>query len=332
MDVPTWATVTTAAEPTAVLLAFVAHHIEAGASEMFIYLDKPAPEFEEIVRSVPQVRIVHSDAAVWGELHPGVVRRERVVLRQKWNARHAKRKCNADWLLHIDTDEFVPDATKLQAFLAGVPKGIWGVLLPAAERIFEGEDRAETIFGGVFRSPYRGEPGQQPVRFLRSVYGSSNRMLRFGVAGYSNGKIAVRPRSPARPRIHNFELPKGMEGHWRDYVVQCPDISLLHFDCRSYESWLVKMKRMSRRPFNTKKSRENIYRAVAADDPDFPPREVFRSLYELSDEALAKLDSVGCLHRFDLDIEGSVRRVFPGVEVDLTKEGIARAYAEYRRD
>ncbi|MBC6407835.1 MAG: hypothetical protein GDA40_06800 [Rhodobacteraceae bacterium] len=90
-----WTVVTTAMEPPAILLSYVAHHLDLGASEIHFFLDSPDPAFEVLAATKPQLRIYHGNAANWSSLH-GTERPWDHRLRQVANANLAYNTTRCD--------------------------------------------------------------------------------------------------------------------------------------------------------------------------------------------------------------------------------------------
>jgi hypothetical protein len=320
MDTPTWATVTTAAEPKALLLAFVAHHLEAGASEVFIYLDRPNPAFAALVAPLEQVHVFDASEGGWPALHgkkKRAIGSREVVRRQIANARHAQTLAKSDWLFHVDVDEFIVNTPQLGQFLSGLPEEVWGVVLPVAERVFEGADEDATVFGGSFRTRIDKEG------LVEKVYGDTARFLKKGLAGHSLGKAGVRIGTPAQLRLHTVDLPEGEDEQARKRRFDT--VGMLHFDAWSYESWHAKMQRLHGKPLGSPE-RAVLVEAVATGNTGHTPREIFGQIYELSPEQVKALDKAGRLYRQDFAIDDKIRQVFPDVSVDLSKAGVARLH------
>jgi hypothetical protein len=102
---PTWAVVATVDEPPAVVQAFVAWHLSLGAAHGYLYFDRPDDPVQRAVVHLPQVSAVACDEANW--LRIGKSRPRRHQVRQVANARDAYARADADWLVHIDADEFL---------------------------------------------------------------------------------------------------------------------------------------------------------------------------------------------------------------------------------
>jgi len=100
-----WAVVATIAEPAPLTLAFVAHHLRLGASEVHIYLDEPKDPVGEILETVAGVRVVRCHRDHWRRL--GVRRPKRQNNRQSFNATDARSVSGVPFLLSCDADEFL---------------------------------------------------------------------------------------------------------------------------------------------------------------------------------------------------------------------------------
>ena len=318
MPAPTWGIVTTALEIDEILLAFVAHHQDAGANEVFIYLEGRAPHFERIAAQLDQVKVFHSDQAAWGRLHT-CPRPEHIATRQRINADHARAITRCDWLFHIDSDEFLVNDPELGAFLAELPDDIWAVHLPVAERIFEtADDSPHILSGGVFRTPFEKREG---IETLKSIYRRNHKFLKLGMAGHSQGKSGVRVTSPARLKIHDIALPDGEDPAL--HLVRYPGVGHVHFDAWSFEVWLRKQQTIRQRPTN-RKARQLLADAVFDAKTEANKRGLYRSIYVLDPKAIELLDGQGHIFRMDFDVNGSIQKVFPGVKVNLKRTHIEK--------
>ena len=106
MTIPTWAVATTVFEPPQLLAAFAAHYAALGASEIRFYFDRPDPVGEALVCEIPQCSVVQADKDHFRTSF-NVPKPENIYRRQRFNANHAYRATEADWLLHVDADEFL---------------------------------------------------------------------------------------------------------------------------------------------------------------------------------------------------------------------------------
>jgi hypothetical protein len=216
-------------------------------------------------------------------------------------------------LFHLDCDEFLVNETALVGYLADLPEETWSVILPVAERIFEGRDGSPDIFKGLFRTRLEDSEDRE---ILRKIYGPRHKFLKAGLAGHLRGKAGVRVGSPARLNLHECAFPEGVDA--AAHSVRLPWIGHLHFDAWYFEAWLRKCERIRVRSSNTK-ARQLLVDAVAEAKSDSEKRDIFATVYELDTQAIALLDKHGHIYRSDFDIRASLQKVFPGLDVDLTK-------------
>ncbi|WP_216671321.1 glycosyltransferase family 2 protein [Mangrovicoccus sp. HB161399] len=135
-----WATVSTTINPTPEIHAFADFHLAAGASHVFIYLDRPDHDFPGERGPDPRVTVVRCDDAYWAAT-TWKTRPERFQHRQDQNATDAYRRCRQGWLAHIDIDEFLFSEEPLCRLLGDVPEDElsvraepWELLLPIDPR------------------------------------------------------------------------------------------------------------------------------------------------------------------------------------------------------
>ncbi|PRY21803.1 glycosyl transferase family 2 [Aliiruegeria haliotis] len=228
-----WAVVATVMEPTNLVLAFAAHHLGLGASEVHLFLDDPGDPCANMLRRLPRCYITRCDDWYWSEVR----NRDRPLLqsqRQAANATWAYNRTEADWLLHIDADEFLQLDRPLPQILSRLGDEVDWLRIPNHERVWLAAETPVTIFDGVFRSPRR-----MPDDVYRRTPRGNARFLRRGLAGYPNGKSLSRTGRGLRIGAHaphanttgNHALPAGRTS---------PDARLLHFDGLTPLHWALK--------------------------------------------------------------------------------------------
>ncbi|MEM8698871.1 MAG: glycosyltransferase family 2 protein, partial [Pseudomonadota bacterium] len=129
-----WAIATTCRECVEVVLAFVAHHLEAGAGEIHLFFDDPDDPAYDWVVGVERVSVHRCDAAHWAALPGG--RPERHQRRQSENAARAKASSGCAWIGHIDIDEFIDSVAPFSEVLDRVAPEAEALRLYPCERIF----------------------------------------------------------------------------------------------------------------------------------------------------------------------------------------------------
>lgn len=252
----TWSIVSTMRGTPDVIAPFVAHHLASPARAVHIYLDEADADLQAMLAplttgpaptSRPRLTVTVCDDAWWAR-HPGRIKPYKVFDRQLWNAEAARKGSDADWIVHIDSDEFLvptgPDAPtlsdELATELAAVPAGIDWVRIPNLERMLWDGRAQETIFDGAFRARIT-DPATE-----RAAYGHDSRFLKDGFSGYVRGKTAIRRRSALKMRLHDANWP-GKTG--RNQAGEVPPfqtltgVQVLHIDGWTALHWTGKLLR-----------------------------------------------------------------------------------------
>ena len=225
-----WGTVSTVFEYPDLTVFFAAYHLAAGAKEVHVYLDNPEDPAFERLSNLPGCVPVRCDGAHWARLTRGV-RPQAHTRRQSVNANHCYRRCNIDWLIHIDADEFLHQIGDLAAELAELPADVHCVRYPVVERVFLPGDRRDRIIGGHYRVPIDARPQKTSVlprprvplhlqllspswilngkkrklmeRMLDYLTERPELLNQWGFTGHTGGKVAVRVGHPYTMSIHH---------------------------------------------------------------------------------------------------------------------------------
>nr|WP_153215733.1 glycosyltransferase family 2 protein [Tritonibacter litoralis] len=315
----TWDVVTTAREPTSVLLAFVAHHLQQGASTIWLCLDAPDAEFEALVADKPRVKVINCDVAYWRNEHDS--RRPRDFrIRQKANARWAYAHSKSDWIAHIDADEFMTNVPQLMEFLKAQPEEILTVTMWNAERAQIRGLPVRNVYGGLFRVPLENRRNALTTR----VYGANVRYLNFGVAGYNNGKSISRVGKGLDMLLHYAVLPEGQEE--QNIRATFDGFSLLHFDGFTRNHWVNKMLlKAPRGKLLKRKNKARINQIVDTWEAreDVPLQdEIFKATKMLSLRQIFLLLKARKLLPRTFNITQAVAKEFPGHKVDFSPAAI----------
>uniref|UniRef100_UPI0035691549 glycosyltransferase family 2 protein n=1 Tax=Phaeovulum sp. TaxID=2934796 RepID=UPI0035691549 len=199
-----WSIVSTMHGVPETVLPCIAYHLKSDAERIHIYLDTPLPEIEAALASNPRCVVTVCDDAYWAARPAG--RPNNLVPRQNANVAHARSASDSDWLVHIDSDEFLVAADPatplaLGTELARVPKEHdWVRILPM-ERVLPPAPEPKTIFDGVFRSR------TDDTALIAAAYGEGAPFLFRGLSGHVRGKIAFRRETRFRVRIHDVIYP-----------------------------------------------------------------------------------------------------------------------------
>ncbi|WP_341367014.1 glycosyltransferase family 2 protein [Yoonia sp. BS5-3] len=226
----TWAVVATVDEPPVLIRTFVAWYLHLGASEIWLYFDRPDDPAAADVAEMPGVEVIACDAVHWRRL--GKSRPQKHQIRQMRNAGDAYRRSHADWVLHVDADEYLRPGGSVGECLHQLGPQTQVGVVPVAERIFS--DPEGTIFDGAFRRPYLGKP-----RDGRKLFGPAYDLTYRGLTGHAIGKSFARTGAPLQMSIHR---PKPLGA--ADLMAQTLDHAiLLHFDGLTRLHWVYKLLR-----------------------------------------------------------------------------------------
>jgi len=313
-NLATWAVVATVDEPPALVQAFVAWHLALGASQVFIYCDRPDDPVQGMLAHLANVTVVGCDAAHW--LRVGKSRPRRHEVRQVRNARDADARAKTDWILHCDADEFVWAGVSVQSALAGALDQTDCLVLPVAERNGPAE---ESIFDGAFRRPYR-----EPHKTGRALFGPDYDLTYRGLTGHAQGKAFMRRGRSLRMSIHR---PHPSQSD-TDVVVehaQRDALELLHFEGLTAAHWVFKLSRMIHALAENDGMPPSKHRHGQADALIADPVGGIALYHRLKCPGDA---GIALLKRYDLwvapafDPSAALQRYFPDQSVDLAPQAV----------
>ncbi|MFP7673298.1 glycosyltransferase family 2 protein [Marivita sp. S0852] len=215
-----WGLVCTTNAPLLDVARFVAHHLDIGATHIYLYLDQPDADIVGLLANNPMVSVTVCDAAYWQSF--GKERPDAHQLRQAFNATRALRNADGvvDWLGHIDTDEFILSSTRFATALNTVPQD------SAAVRVSPAEALAVRV------------PGDMPTHFklkttaarvadsaISDIYPTFGSYVRGGFLSHLAGKVFARPglgdvrlaihrlRQKGQDILNTFDLEDVYIGH-----------------------------------------------------------------------------------------------------------------------
>ncbi|WP_294221458.1 glycosyltransferase family 2 protein [uncultured Shimia sp.] len=317
-----WDIVTTAFEPTAVTLGFLAHHVDLGVNKIWLHLDAPNPELEALVGDHPKIQIINCDAVYWQNSTKGE-RPWDFRVRQTINADAAMAQSAADWIAHIDADEYVTNAGALFTFLQQQPAEVLTVVVPNGERVHRRGQLQSDVFTGAFRVPF-------PPRIHRALpllYGNYARYLQKGLAGYWHGKAFTRVSSGLPLALHRARLPEGtpVQKGQREF----PERAILHFDGMTKAHWLDKMRKKAPdgkvlKPHNPARIRQAQDVWDNRDDGPYLD-DLYRHVKEISGFQAMVLNLLGRTKTFDVNVPAKIKAVFPNAQVDLSPGAVDAA-------
>lgn len=324
-----WGVACTCREPAPLVVAFAAHYVALGAREVWLYLDRPQPDLERLLRQIPEVRMQVCDETYWRD-HIGKVRPESVEYRQLINVYDAYERSQVDWIAHFDADEFLHCDLPVGDLLSAQPEQIDYVLVEPRERAFVQNVPQASIFDGIFRRPVPLDWGEVPY-----LFGSAMRFMRQGVLGYPHGKSFSRTRNHVVPGIHS---PRPYRDDPRGTLrgLKTPRARLLHFDGLTALHWSAKLVRAARagsgRRFNGPKSRDghrgrqiNMMRRVGNNlEGAWNMHEMLKCV---APDDVERLMALGLIEEHDIDPARDIARLGLDAAVDLSRAGFDAALA-----
>ncbi len=233
MREPSWAVVATVDEPPALVQAFVAWYLSLGASEVFLYFDRP--DDPAAAMQVPDVTVTRCDAGHWVRL--GKRRPDKHEIRQLRNATDAYGRMQSDWLLHVDADEFLWVRQPVATCLDSAYPWTDCIVVPVAERVYVEDAPVSSVFSGAFRRPFKGKAEEGVAQF-----GPDYDLSLRGLTGHAIGKSFTRAGRDLDVSIHR---PKPKKNAQLADVETAPgvDMELLHFDGLTPLHWVCKLLR-----------------------------------------------------------------------------------------
>ena len=305
---PTWGVVCTTNAPLRDVARFVAHHLDIGASHVYLYLDAPDAEVTRLLKGHPKVTLTVCDASYWKKA--GKNRPDAHQLRQTYNATRALKQATdqVDWLGHIDTDEFILSPKKLSTLLKSVPANMAGA------RIFPAEALAAP------------DAGQRPIHFklrttadgvpptaVTDIYPTFGSYLRGGFLSHLAGKVFARTGlGEVRLAIHRLRL-KGED------VLNTHDLDGVHvghLHAPDWDSFLAKLDfRQSKGSYRAKsddalKNIGHLLQYLRDEEGEEGLRLFFTEMCADSADLRARLKAHGLLLTPKFDPDAAVRKIF----------------------
>ena len=236
---PSWAVVMTVNEPLSLVLSNVRWHLATGAQEVWVFLDDPQDAVAGPLSAVAGCHVISCDDAHWARHMQERERPASQMRRQTVNANVARRRMGADWLFHIDADEFIWQDSPLGAELAAGIAPQTEVNLPVLERLFPHDQAQARLFDGRFRAT-----SDLAQAEAAQAFGAFASFMKRGQYSHGAGKSGVRKDDGLRLGVHNATMRKG-----KRLVRSARHISqaarLLHFDGVTPLHWLLKVLRYS---------------------------------------------------------------------------------------
>lgn len=306
--------VSTMREQPEIIAAFVAHHLTLDVQELMIFLDGPDPEVEAMLAGLPRCRVTICNDQYWQDVQ-ACERPQNVVQRQKKNYNLARKWASSDWLVHIDSDEFLMTTGSLSAELAAIGPETDLVRIRNLERFMPEGAVSSHIYQGLFRDQIIDR------KLGRAIYGDSARLLNNGLTGYKRGKTATRVSSTQNFGLH---APK-TEDDENDTAHSSVSTQLLHFDGFTPLHWVSKLlKRFARGQTKGSKARQQQMNFLSEASTGAERVSLYQKLMVLTPDVQNELRKQGALREFSFDPLPAMTTTFPGRSFDLTPASFDR--------
>lgn len=310
---PSWAVVMTVCEPLALVLTNVRWHLATGAAAVFVFVDDPDDPAAAALGAEPGCHVQICDGPYWRDTVGRAARPASQMRRQTINANIAQDRCAADWLFHVDADEFILQTGDLRAELATQAAGGVEVNLPAYERLFPHPGPQADLFDGAFRAT---APDGIDAR---AAYGPFESFMKRGQYSHGAGKSGVPVGGRFRLGVHNATI-RGTKPARRAPKHVSQTARLLHFDGLTPLHWVMKAVRYRLTPPKVQQAILQPHRAAQIDwmvergETLATALGAHRDLFALTPERRAQLDAFGLLQEARFD----PRRVLGAAVPDLS--------------
>jgi hypothetical protein len=222
-------------EDLEILRRFVDYYRRLGAERIYLFYDGTPPE--ALAFDDPSVEVIACDAAYWSGR--GIEKPNVFFDRQNEIYADCSDRCDSDWLLVVDANEFVFGDAPVSELLAGVPDDVLSINLPTAEAVYMPGEDIDAPFGSV---TFRLTMSPRLWRWVRHVYGPVGPYFKLGVIGHTMGKQFVRPRIPGLvigPHVSTLDGEDASRPA-RAFAPPGKRFLVAHFDAICFERWKMK--------------------------------------------------------------------------------------------
>ncbi|MFV1594421.1 glycosyltransferase family 2 protein [Phaeobacter sp. JH20_36] len=315
---PKWGIVSTIKADAETILNFAAYHLDLGAHRLHLYLDAPNLEAYPHLKAHPKVRVTTCDDSHWSQRKKP--RPKMHQARQTMNATHAYGRIQADWVAHIDVDEFLWPHISAR----GARPQIGEILaaLPAETDVLRMRP-LEALAGRVDMYKSMIASAADREQQVRAIYPEFGVFLKGGFLSHTAGKLFARTGLPdIQFRIHN--LFQHGEKNTREQEQNA--LQICHRHAPSWEAWQdsyrFRLKQGSYRPglaagFSRNLGGLNTHDLLSMIEEEHGSEGLKRFFGEINAEApdiYQRLQKRGMIHHCPLDLTAKRREHFPQFE------------------
>lgn len=230
----TWSVACTIRAPEHVTNAFLKHYASLNPDRIYLFFDDA--EFNTFDSTIAPGKIIAftCDENYWKnvpKIHPTKnpgVRPSGIEIRQHTNMLYAREIMSSDWLLHVDSDEFLFAKKDVASVLSNYPSHVFSICLKNYEAVYTKAVEAGEEFSTNFFKTYH------PDRDTLLKYYSEDiiEFSRGGFWGVETGKSFVRKS----PDIFKMSVHRPVPFDPNLIAnAKTNDLELLHFEGQSFE-------------------------------------------------------------------------------------------------
>jgi hypothetical protein len=231
-----WSVVSTVRAPKSYIDRFADYYLCAGADQIFLFFDDPEHDSHSEWSERPRIVGVACNQQYWSAIRE--VRRPAIEGRQQANIRSALMMNRGEWLLHVDSDEFVCSQRPIGEILGEQPEIVFSVRAPSIEAVYETEPTAADVFDTHWFKRFLGPNENRSI--IDAIYGDLAPLTRNGFFGHVEGKAFFRSRYSIR--YFGTHSPVPIDRSLRTGVIVA-GLELLHFQSLTFSDWSEKWQR-----------------------------------------------------------------------------------------
>jgi hypothetical protein len=182
---PRWGVCATVKAPPDQVAAFAAHHLDLGASRVWLHFDDPADPAADAMEGRARVAVIRCDEAYWQRVAKG--RPDKHQVRQMRNVTRVCRRTDLDFVAHFDVDEFLVADLPVASALADLPADRLVLRVEPWEALHD-PDLAGALAARHFR---RAVPAGDDA-LCAALYGRYAPLLPRGMVSHTVGKCFFR--------------------------------------------------------------------------------------------------------------------------------------------
>ncbi len=300
-----WGIVATVLAPLRDIARFAAFHLDLGASEINIYLDRPDAEIVEFFAPFKTIKIVQCDEQYWDGKREKA--RSTHQLRQAFNATRCYKRSKMDWLCHIDVDEFLLTQSPIAENLANAPDDAAYMQMLPVELLSQSNP-----FTGPSSFKLTCASASQPSSVVTTIYPEFGPFLRDGFISHTAGKYF------ARPRLDNLRMGIHSLRHQGKYVRNGETFKTVYVGHAHAPDWDVFNKHMKfrmshgsyRRKPNESMKLQDILQVISKSEGEPGLRRFYDDVCLATPSLLERLSEHDMLLTARLDLDAKVARWF----------------------